>query len=206
MPRHVSLHSWLLTWGLRARVWGFPGPKPSWMLCSGWGKGPQPFSICSPQLVMETSKSLNPKQPPGTWWGKKEIPKHKLWFTQHINVIHNVSCKQMQKKKKNLQLEAYTEHTLTVGPREHGSTKIKLRSGCGSISAHCGFCGGFCAAHTQFLTRSRALLLNQRSNTVLLLHECVNVLLYCRGGRFFRWKLTTLKPFQLFLVAQFTLA
>lgn len=109
VPRHVSLHSWLL----RAHVWDFSGPRPSSMLCT---------SICSPQFVMETSKTLNPQQPllnPGARWGKKETHKHKLWFTQHINVINVISCKQTQKKKeKEYEAGSLNRACSNSGPKE----------------------------------------------------------------------------------------
>lgn len=81
----------------------------------------------------------------------------------------------------NMKLEAYTEHAVTVGPRKHGSTKnqalVWLRFDFSPL--------WLLWWVLQSLTRSRALLLNQRSNTALL----SALLSSCQGGRLFKLKL-----------------
>lgn len=69
--------------------------------------------------------------------------------------------------------------TVTVGPWERSSTKHKLGSVSGWVSADCGFCGGPCwrlyTRTANHLTESRAPLLNPRSNTVLRLNTSMCV-------------------------------
>lgn len=58
VPRHVSLHSWVLTWGLRARVWAFHGPRVLMCFVGAGGKGPKSFS-------RDSNENIHSK--PTTW-------------------------------------------------------------------------------------------------------------------------------------------
>lgn len=152
VPRHVSLHSWVLTWGLRARVGAFLGPSLPMCSVGDRVRGPKTFSIStvsngnnqSPWTHFNLSSTLALNEE------RKKCSK----CGPHINVTHKLTHKQMQMHTEmNTELDSYTEYKLIVGPWEHGSTKIKL--GSGSVSACCGFCGGSCwlprtHAHTIF--------------------------------------------------------
>lgn len=118
VPRHVFLHSRVLTWRLGAHAGAFQGSGLLLYLCRGWGKGNRALSVMKAYRFPETKNSWSsaPNEENGD---EDRLPVALMFADSHTDA-----------------------GTVTVGPWERSPSQLQLGSVSGWVSANRGFCGG----------------------------------------------------------------